>query len=60
MKMRPTLLSMFIIFGGAAAYSGIVTFPKNFMLGASTAAYKIEGAWNESGELKFSGVLKVP
>jgi hypothetical protein len=51
---------MFIIFGGAAAYSGIVTFPKNFMLGASTAAYKIEGAWNESGELKFSGVLKVP
>jgi hypothetical protein len=27
-----------------------VTIPKNFMVGTATAAYQIEGAWNESGK----------
>jgi hypothetical protein len=38
-------------FGGVFALSDIFTFPPNFMLGAATAAYQTEGAWNESGEL---------
>lgn len=29
-------------------------FPPNFLLGAATAAYQIEGAWNVSGmQFKF-------
>jgi hypothetical protein len=25
------------------------TFPSNFLIGAATSAFQIEGAWNESG-----------
>jgi hypothetical protein len=48
------LLGIVYTFEGVFGLSDIITFPKNFMLGTATAAYQIEGAWNESGELKYN------
>lgn len=31
-------------------HSQLKPFPKNFLWGASTAAYQVEGAWNEGGK----------
>jgi hypothetical protein len=44
------LLCIFSASGGVLALSDNFTFPPNFMFGTATAAYQIEGAWNESGE----------
>ena len=30
--------------------SDIMSFPKNFLWGSATAAYQVEGAWNQDGK----------
>jgi beta-glucosidase len=35
---------------GAPVGSGTVTFPKDFLWGTATAAFQVEGAWNEDGK----------
>lgn len=60
MKMLPKIFSFVAVLVGNFGVSGNITFPANFMLGAATGAYQIEGAWNGSGELKCGGVFTVP
>jgi hypothetical protein len=51
-KMWFMLLGILSTSQGVFGLPDVLTFPKNFMLGTATAAYQIEGAWNESGEFK--------
>ena len=38
-------------------YKNIKNFSKDFLWGASTSAYQVEGAWNEDGKLNFIIIL---
>jgi len=43
-------IALGVIFVAIHVYAiNALSFPKNFLLGASTSAYQIEGAWNISG-----------
>lgn len=49
-----------VIFSGYGCYCNelpkhaVRKFPDNFLLGTSTSAYQIEGAWNKDGACYFS------
>lgn len=46
LSLTPVLIET----GQALDLKNIYEFPKNFSFGASTAAYQIEGGWNEDGK----------
>jgi len=50
MNITAALLVIFVV---SCVNSMANKFPKEFMFGASTAAYQIEGAWNEDGKHNF-------
>lgn len=59
MKVLLRISNFVAVLVGAFGVSGNVTFPTNFMLGAATGAYQIEGAWNVNGELMCGGAYAV-
>ncbi|XP_047122107.1 myrosinase 1-like [Schistocerca piceifrons] len=48
--MMKFLIAFTAVFVGTSAQNATNRFPDNFMFGAATAAYQIEGAWNEDGK----------
>jgi len=42
---------------GFAAAQDNFTFPDGFLLGAATASYQIEGAWNATGKAEFNTLV---
>ena len=43
-------------------HAGVTTFPSGFLWGAATAAYQVEGAWNEDGKAEsvWDRFVRVP
>jgi hypothetical protein len=48
-----TIFLCFVAMTMATDETKTYTFPKDFMFGAATASYQIEGAWNYSGEFVY-------
>ena len=48
--LRKPLIYYFFTRSKIMIYKNIKDFPKNFLWGASTSAYQVEGAWNEDGK----------
>lgn len=51
------LYECFFSVAGVAAYGRSRDLPNGFLIGASTAAYQIEGAWNRDGKLQCNFIV---